>query len=399
MNKNFCILPWIHLHIWPDNKVFPCCMAPMDMSVGVFKNTTLSDLMNSESMKKIRLDMLDNKEIPHCVRCNELDVNDNSWTLRKSSNLKYKNLLNVVKNTNNDGSLDNPIMYYWDIRFSNICNFRCRSCGPGLSSNWFEDNEKLYGKNSNQKKIMYAGDNQDKLWEELLKHIPFVEEIYFAGGEPLIMDEHYKILNKLIELKKTDIQLKYNTNLSKLKFKKHKVLDLWNKFNDIYIGASIDGYGIIGEYVRKGMNWSETEQNMLEIKEKLPHIKLGINYTISLLNCLHLPDFLNYMIDKELLNPNEFRLNYVLHPEDLRAQILSNKMKNKLRDQLLTVSNNLDEKYTKVKSEIDNFIIFLYEKDLYHTRNTFIKRNNLLDKIRNENLFDVIPELKELFNE
>ena len=78
-----------------------------------------------------------------------------------------------------------------------------------------------------------------------------VKYIHFAGGEPLIMDEHYYILQKLIEKDRTDVKIKYNTNLLKLRFKQHDLLDMWSNFNDIQVSASIDDIDARAEYIPK----------------------------------------------------------------------------------------------------------------------------------------------------
>lgn len=396
----FCILPWLHLHIWPDSRVFPCCMTPMDKPIGNLEEDTLINIFNNDQMKQMRLSMLNGEKIDSCSRCYEIEFHKGGSSLRKGSNEGFLNFINLVDETQTDGSISNPKMRYWDVRFSNLCNFKCRSCGPDLSSGWYSDNNKVY--DNKYAKVKYAGGSQEKLWDEIKDHIPFIEKIYFAGGEPMMMEEHYKILKILIDVDKTDIEIEYNTNVSKLKLKNDYVIDLWRHFKTIYVGASIDGYGHVAEYVRKGTIWSEVENNLYDIKEKTPHVGLGYNYTISVLNVFHFPNFIRYMISKNLLS-NNFLINYVLHPEHLRVQILPSYLKDKIKisyNELLNeLKNNHSNRFPKIEREITSFISFLYEKDLTHLKDRFLKNMELFDQVRNEKLLEIVPELMEFYNE
>jgi MoaA/NifB/PqqE/SkfB family radical SAM enzyme len=113
----------------------------------------------------------------------------------------------AVNNTNKDGSYDEMKLVYWDFRFSNLCNMKCRMCGGHLSSMWVADEDKIYHRVSKANPVVNVADNSiDNIYKILNENMEYVEEIYFAGGEPLIMDEHYYILEKL-NLKATVLNL------------------------------------------------------------------------------------------------------------------------------------------------------------------------------------------------
>ena len=138
----------------------------------------------------------------------------------------------MTENTKPDGTAD-FIIKYWDIRFSNLCNMACRSCGTWFSSNWYEDHKKLTGAPPNHAKIMKAGRSGNDIWEQLLKQFDHVEQFYFAGGEPIIMEEHLRILKELDKRKMYHVRLIYNTNFSKSHFKGSDIFELWNKFDSV----------------------------------------------------------------------------------------------------------------------------------------------------------------------
>ena len=81
-----------------------------------------------------------------------------------------------------------------------------------MSSAWYEDQVKIWGPQK-EAKIIRPFKNEDKFWNTLEPYIDDVEVIYFAGGEPLIMEEHYRIIKRLVEKKMFHVKLKYNTQL------------------------------------------------------------------------------------------------------------------------------------------------------------------------------------------
>ena len=171
-------------------------------------------------------------------------------------------------------------MKYWDIRFSNICNFACRSCGTWFSSNWYEDHIKINGAPPNHAKIIKVGRSTDDMWEQLLESFDYAEQFYFAGGEPLIMEEHYRILKELDKRKMYHVRLIYNTNFSRLKFKDMDVLELWNKFDSVSIGASLDAEGKRGELMRTGTVWEKAVANRKRMLEVCPQVDFYISSTV-----------------------------------------------------------------------------------------------------------------------
>ena len=112
--------------------------------------------------------------------------------------------------------------------------------------------------------------NNDNLWKNLKKFLPYIEQIYFGGGEPLIQEGHYKLLHFLIENNKTDIRIEYNTNLSVLNYKTENIFDLWKNFKNVKLFISQDGFKEVGEYIRKGLNWEVFDSNF---KKVIPYVE------------------------------------------------------------------------------------------------------------------------------
>ena len=410
-SKAFCMAPWTHLHVWPNGNAYPCCMTHMDQPIGNARESKLYDIWNNETMRKLRLDMLQGKFNSLCNRCFELD-NSGSNSLRKHMNRTFTTHDDVVESTKEDGTVEKFNMAYMDIRFSNICNLKCRSCGPHLSSGWYEDHKKLYPNGNNDfPKIDHATDDPETLWQQLVPLLDTTEEIYFAGGEPLIMEEHYRILKWLIENNRTDVRIRYNTNFSKLKFKKDDVIELWKKFNSVSIGASLDAMGQRGEYMRKGQNWAEVVSNRERLIQEAPHVEFFVSSTYSLMNSLHLPDFHREWLEKKYIDKHSFNINILTEPRAYNLQILPHEVKVLVEQKIENHINWLQETYGNMEYGHENYqhdnaesvinhwksaVKFMYTNDRSDEISHFFDRNNKVDGIRNEKFFDTFPELDVL---
>lgn len=391
----FCILPWTHMHIWPNGTTYPCCLATNDYIVGNTNQSTMEELWNSEKMTDLRKNILAGKPTSGCNNCYEHEKMG-ARSMRMNLNKDFKHLHDRTELTNEDGTLDEIYMAYMDIRFSNICNFKCRSCGPELSSFWVDDAIKLGRYKEDQPKILKIKNTLDELWEDVEEWIDTVERIYFAGGEPLIMDEHYKILEHLIKIGKTDIAIAYNTNFSKLTYKNKDVIELWKHFSNLTVGASLDAMGERGEHMRKGTDWAQIEKNRQRLLKELPDVKFYVSATISAYNAEHVPDFFDDWINKGYVKPDCIECNTVLFPDYIRAQILPEYKRQEIisKYQQFYDKHGLDN-YGR-GSSFTAFIDSL-KTDKSELAPKFVEYNDRLDALRNESLVDTFPELECLY--
>ncbi len=393
--KNFCISPWVHIHTWPNGNVYPCCMTPMEDVVGNLKDNSLEEIWNSPNMKQLRKDFLDDKRPNSCKRCFEVEDSGQS-SVRTMLNENFKNHLIKANDTEQNGEYKNFDIIYWDFRFSNICNFKCRTCGPQLSTAWFDDTKKIWGTLPVDALPVKA---KTDIWEEIEPLFDTVEEIYFAGGEPLIMEQHYRILQKLDDMKRYDVRLRYNTNFSQLTYKNLQVDEIWKKFDSVSLSVSLDGYETRGEYIRKNMIWNKILENRKKLNPMPKNINFFINCTLSVMNSFHVVDFHRYCVKTGFIeNPNQFRLNILQHPLYYRIQILPTAYKKKLIDHYRDYIEEL-KSYKNSDMIIDDFnsAINLIESENYSYELDNFKNNiKQLDDIRNENFLDIFTEFNEL---
>lgn len=403
-SKTFCMYPWIHLHTTPSSAAAPCCISAScatHTGVGDPRELSLMDLVNSKPMSQLRLDMLtgkQNKECTSCYRHEEQGIT----SARQFANREFAHTFDEVLPYTDltTGELAEFHMKYYDIRFSNICNFKCRTCGSGFSSQW--EHEDLKSGVHHAREIP-KNNNKDFL-KDVVEQIDFMEVAYFAGGEPLITEEHYILLEEMIRRKRTNIKLRYNTNLSNFKFKNKDLLGLWKHFThkiDIY--ASIDHFGKRAEYIRHGTDWGVVETNFLAAREK-DFINLQINTVLSVFNYLTIYEFYEYLINKNMYNVKSdvYSLYNMSTPDYLTCHILPENLKmlgKQSVDKTIALMKSKDFNEAKI-DQVRKTTQWIFSKNTYENHRQKFKDEVLrLDAIRGESFVEVFPELESLIRE
>lgn len=405
--KHFCVLPWVHFHSWPDGRVMPCCIADSNMPVAKLeKDQSIIEMMNSDDFKKIRSDMLNDQPVEACKRCYDLELMG-TWTMRQSHNrrrgLDYVNY--ISENTEDTGGLKDFKMKYMDLRFSSICNMKCRSCGPGCSSQWAQEfvdhmGADEYEKYFKTRKIVINEAGEMGFMNQLKPYLKDVLEVYFAGGEIIITPEHYECLDYWIENGINEsIELTYTTNLSTLKgYKDKDLIEYWKKFPNLQIWASLDAFGPTAECIRKGTDWEKIVKNIELIKKEVPHAKFQITPTISIWNIFHFPDFFDYMLEKGFIDTNSSpRFNLATNPWYANIMILPVHIKRRLVELYRVYQNRF-----KDNEDLSNGIkMIIYNLNVGDENKggilEFKQFNDELDQRRNEKFEDICPQIKEVY--
>jgi len=401
-SPTFCIIPWIHLNTHPNGEVKHCCITDRSGIVGDLRTHRLVDIWNNDRMKQLRRELLDGQQPASCRKCYEQEENQIS-SFRDSANFMFDHHIAAAPGwTNADGSVDLMKLRYWDFRFSNLCNMKCRMCGHQASSAWHADMQQLYGPQSvTPEAVIRTIDNSiDDLYQILDQQIDHVEEIYFAGGEPLIMDEHYYILEKLIEHGRTDVKIRYNTNLLKIRYKHWDNLELWSNFDRVDIMASLDAMEARAEYIRSGTVWHSIDENIRRLIAS-PNVTFHVQPTIQVLNILHLPDFIDYLfacgLKTRLLHLN----NVLTHPKQYHINTLDAVLKAKVEELLDSHVRSIADAETAqyLRQGYDSIISYMHTEsdrsvqEAAEIHRHFIKHTTGLDKLRSEHFLATFPEL------
>jgi radical SAM protein with 4Fe4S-binding SPASM domain len=392
-SKTFCIYPWIHLHAYPTGEAYPCCHAEMKVGqVGNCRKNTLEEIWTDKPMADLRKDMLSETPNAACGRCYEQE-SSGFFSGRMSANKHHGHHIKKLDS--------NPFeMTYWDVRFSNLCNLSCRSCGHIFSSSWYQDQAKLAGGDwkAQNKVLNYAGRTETDMWSQLEPHLDYVEQIYFAGGEPLLMEEHYRILDELVRRKRFDVRLIYNTNFTHTDLKGRSVFEYWSQFKSVAVGASLDASGSRGEYIRKGTDWAVVEQNRRDMLRICPQVDFYISPTLSIMNAMHLPDFHRDWVEKGLLKPQDLNVNILQDPVYYRIDIATAEYKQQIKQKFEHHIEWLrpQDQLSRATVGFESAVNFMMQTDNTHLIDTFWRKTYELDAIRKESILDIIPELVAL---
>jgi sulfatase maturation enzyme AslB (radical SAM superfamily) len=343
-------------------------------------------------MQKLRADML--SETPHaaCTRCYEQEESG-FFSGRRSANKHHGHHIRKLE--------ENPFeMTYWDIRFSNLCNLKCRSCGHIFSSQWYQDQVKLAGPEWKDRNTVlnYAGRTETDMWSQLEPHLDYVEQIYFAGGEPLLMEEHYNILEELVKRERFDVRLIYNTNFTHTDLKGRSVFEYWRQFESVAVGASLDGMGQPAEYIRKGTKWDQIVRNREQMLKQCPNVDFYVSSTVSIYNVMHVMDFHRNWVEQGLIEAADWNINILQGPDRDRIDVLPLHYKEQVKEKILAHIEWL-KPHDKLKRAIVGYeaiLKFMFDDDKSWLLHEFISVNDKHDDYRKEKFETVFPEYKDL---
>lgn len=433
MSKTFCPVPWNFQAIRANGDIRVCCQANVTKNQGVIRKPdgtafnagkdSLSDARNTDMMKAIRINMLNGEWSDECGRCKNEEASG-LVSRRTYENEQWKLDFDYVKSkTNDDGSIDTgdfPVVYY-DLRFGNFCNLKCRMCGPTDSSAWYDDWIKLTGTNKfkdtsgimeiiDDKVAAFNWPEYEPFWEQLEANIHNIEHVYFAGGEPMLIERHYDFLERCVEAGAAKhIIVEYNTNMSTLPT---RVTNLWKSFKQVRVGASVDGMEAVQEYQRSPAKWDKTLDNLRKVDALPSNIVSWLAFTVTAYNVNHMIDFMKWKLSGSNLkrvnstNRRPIITHHVAHhPKHLNVRVLPEEYKkdvtNRFNEFLQWVKdNNYNEHVVKQAEDIVKGVTSYMNSESYYDShwNEFIKYTRQLDSIRNENLLDVEPKFKDYIN-
>ena len=303
--ETLCMAPWTHTYLSPQTERRMCCASrepaqnfeqyiDTASGTGKYQPVTLDQHWNSEHMKSVRRRMIAGETLPECAVCNEKLLNTDVY--RSYFNRLFGHKYNEIWNTTDADGYTTMQPVSWDYRFSNLCNFKCRTCGDMLSSAW-ESEQRQHDmidwtnpKNNwmrpeVRKEISRFQDQQieAEFAEAVEEHS--VEEIYWVGGEPLMYEQHWRYMKRIIELGDGPrVYARYNTNLSRVDYRGCNLYrDILSHLRDWQICASIDGTGQVGEYIRTGLDYGAWRLNFEQGLEYARHPRqMRLDFTLTL---------------------------------------------------------------------------------------------------------------------
>ena len=445
-SPTFCALPWIHLATRPNGDARLCCVTNAsgahtgDHSVGLVKKEngvpanfgkdTLMSAFNNQYMRDVRLTMLEGKIPASCTKCFEEEdngvVSKRLWEMY-SWNKDGLDFIELINSTKEDGTVP-PVIRYLDLRLGHTCNLKCVMCSPHDSSRWLQDYEKVMSKTTSPiviKQIHWDKAEFDnfwyekpEFWDEIFEQIPNITQLYFAGGEPLMIKEHRRFLDEIIRRGyNKQITLRYNSNGI---YVNQDIIDVWSQFKEVKYAFSIDGNFDRNGYIRFPTDWTDIERSLDLLDNTPDHIHCSIACAVQVLNIKHIVDFAKWKLSKGYRKINKYimdeyeagggiiSLHLLYIPTFLSARILPEKDKAEVKQMLLDFKEWLWENYT----QDDNFwqinpygwkrweaiLRFVEAEDHSHLIPDFAEYIKNLDSIRETDFAATFPELAHLLS-
>ena len=462
VSDTFCILPWVHLSTRPDGSMRVCCTANASSvgatndrehggMVGILKtddgkpnNLNVSDFLsswNSTYMKNVRRQMMNGEKPPSCLKCYKEEAaghrSKRQWETEYWG--KRVSVDKLIENTNDDGSVP-PQLAYIDLRFGTKCQLACVMCSPHDSSGWIKDYKAIFPavENASLKTTMqwkdkgsYNGSSYNwhkqnpVFWEQFYEQIPNMQQIYFAGGESLIIEEHYEILEKCIEMGYAkDLEIRYNSNGVEWR---DDLFELWKHFKLVRFHYSIDSIEEMNDYIRYPSKWKRQKEvfHILD-KETSNNVEITVACAVQALNIYYIPDLIKWKLEQNFNKINMWpfgaggvNYHFVYHPPHLNVKILPKEFKEKCRKKYEEFYPWWEANWEKgiptwhkgkVTYEdwrtanygiqrLEGMLQFMESEDWSIRLPEMKEFLELCDKQRNTSWQEVFPDMKDIFNE
>lgn len=434
-SKTFCPLPFIHIATRPNGDVRLCCTANASgagecdsKEAGIvqidgknvnLRDYTLDQVWNSDFMRQTRLDFLDGKIPPSCTKCfNEESAGIVSKRQWETEVWKERiNLNTVVDGMDVDGSMPLTIPYF-DLRLGNMCQLSCVMCSPHDSSAWIKQWKLQYPKYNviELKQDQHWDDrNRDYTWyqkgsflDNMRLQSHFIKELYFAGGEPLLIPEHYKILEFMIESGNAkDCVIRYNSN--GLELPEH-LFELWNHFKQVKFNFSIDSVGERNDYIRYPSKWNDVVANLTRLDDTPDNVTVNIACAVQALNVLTVSDLVKWKESKNFKKVNLppygaglIGTHLVYLPSYLNVRVLPKHLKDRVKKNVeyFCSRRRADNEFVNNPYGLKRWIGLVQYMEAEDWSNKLPMLQDYIqvtDSTRGTNFASVFPELKDLWN-
>ena len=413
-SKTFCMHPFTGLATREDGAIQVCCRSH---PIGFIQDAPLEYHWNGEAMQRIRRQVLRGERPSECAPCFNLeDQGVESLRQRHIAGVIPEARINLypdaVRKMAHDFTMpfEIPTM---EIKLNNLCNLKCRMCHPGDSTSWNDwgevkdfykgEGQVIYNlveeHNLENKPLLDKFEDNPEWWISLEKNLPHFRRVEFAGGEPLMDPQHYRILDMLAPYGH-QIEIKYATNLTTLGKSNRTIWEYWPKFKSVAVNVSIDGIGTSYEYIRGNASWAELVNNIKQI-QTIPNISRIVGaVAVQVSNAMVLDKMIKYFLDDLGI---VFYTNMVQYPNVLSIQTLPRDLKVEIERKLTSIRSQLsDFKLIKehpmlldlTNQQIDGIINYMWAKDQHDKWKDCVEFNHRLDKTRDQSFTDVTPEFK-----
>jgi sulfatase maturation enzyme AslB (radical SAM superfamily) len=421
-SHSFCVLPWIHLATRPNGDMRICCVANAsgadtgDYTVGLvkmedgkpanFAHNLPTEAFNNDYMKSVRKTMLEGKIPASCTKCFKEEQQGIASKRIWETGTWFKEGIDIpelIAQTKEDGSVPYKLQYL-DLRLGHTCNLKCVMCSPHDSSMWVPEHKKVFPifasplikkqMSWEQTEFNNTWHENPKFWEEVYDQIPNIKQLYFAGGEPLLIKEHRRFLEEIVARGYANkIILRYNTNGTLIN---QDIINLWSKFLKVKVGFSLDGMETRGHYIRYPLDWDTIVQNLHTLDNAPDNIQTNIALAVQILNIKHVPDFIKWKVKSnfkkinmdtnaagQVMGGGLIGVHLLWIPTWLSLRVLPKEDKAEVRQLFADLQEWLWKNYTQ-------------DKEFWETNPYGWKRwEGILDWMDSEDQSNLLPDFKE----
>jgi MoaA/NifB/PqqE/SkfB family radical SAM enzyme len=356
MKDTFCQIPWVGLTSNSLGQPIVCCQASADGTGDRYvddqgrplntKDHSFDEIRNSPLFRKVRRELLEGGKPKVCQKCWKDEAAGIASLRQVRGNSVRFNEADARAVTDEHGAIDTVrIPFVPELRLSNVCNLSCRMCSPTYSNSWHGDalafGNGARGVAEDYGLSVHGSDrtlkiDSDRFWESIETSLPTLRKIIFTGGEPFLQSGHYRLLDLLVAKGcARNVRLSYTTNLTLLP---DKLVALWEQFEGVHVGVSIEGVGPAQEYIRHPANWPKIEENLRTL-DRLAGVRRWstlIQVTISVYNVLYVDELVQWFLGEGLSSIHNLEFRRLDRPEYLNVRALPENAKQAARKSVLT---------------------------------------------------------------
>lgn len=428
-------MPWINYDVTTEGYWRVCCYASRGPEKGLLKDNDgnvmkinedrLKDIRNVDMLKSIRKSMLDDVPHPECIRCNTEDANGR-FSKRHNKNYKFKDTKftdpNYIKeHTASDGTIDVdkfPIKEL-ELRLGNKCNLKCKTCSPDLSDTYYREYKDIFSDTfhsqghtinliATDKKVVASPDyyhwvEQGDFFSNIAKDAPELDEVGIMGGEPLLVDNHYDLIDTLASNGNKDLTVTYATNGTTMP---QRFLDALANVKSATVCLSLDATGDTFKYVRHPGNWDKVLRNLDKLDSVGSHVNSFVTPVISIYNVWDFINLTDYFLKNEYKNVGAYkretmfiRYKLVTRPSHMSITCLPADAKQQIKDRYESYSASIDNYQisdilrNRVKFMLDDIVNKMYNEDNTKLLDEFVRYTDAQDAYRSMYFKDVCPEI------
>jgi molybdenum cofactor biosynthesis enzyme MoaA len=394
-----------------------------------FARNTPLEAFNNDYMKSVRKTMLKGEIPASCTGCFNEEaqgiVSKRIWETATWMKDEGVDIEELIAQTNEDGTVPEKLQYL-DLRLGHTCNIKCVMCSPHDSSKWVADHKKLIPvlqdpevkrqMQWDRKEFNNKWHEKESFWKELYAQIPNLKQVYFAGGEPLMIKEHKMFIEEIIRQGYQDnVLLRYNSNGILVD---EELIELWSKFHKVKFAVSVDASFERDDYIRFPGKFSEVERTLHMLDNTPDNIHISMATAVQIFNVKHIPDFLKWKVNSNFKKMNVGLINgvtmggglvnaHLVHiPTFLNITILPEQDKQEVRERFAELKIWLWDNYTqddefwihnpKGWRQWEGLLAHMDSADNSHLLPGFKEYVNKLDAIRKLDAAKIFPELAHL---